>query len=283
MDYQLIAFDMDDTLLDAERRVSPENRQALQELVHQGMRIVLCSGRPTPSLLQLARDLFPKAGTDNADEYIVSFNGAAVVAVASGQELHSTPIPVEAGLAILAAAREHGILLQAYSKDQFYTERDDERARDYSQSVGLPFEVVDDLADIIRAGSLKLLMNAPHEQLVQTKRHLQELSDRGELHMVFSKPHYLECLHPGVNKATGLEHLCRMLNLDLQQVIAVGDSHNDLEMLQHAGLGVAVANARDELKAAADMVLESDHTQSIAVELLRRITGLRTDISPKLQ
>lgn len=267
MNYQLIAFDMDDTLLDSNRLISPENRVALQTLIRKGIKIVLCSGRPTASLLSIARDIFP----DGAGEYIISFNGAAIVSVESGLELQSTPVPLEAGLSILTAARSRGHLLQAYRNKRFYTEHDCARARAYSEAVGMPFEVVPDLARVIRDGSLKLLMNAPHEELLHTKQSLQDRADRGEFHMVFSKPDYLEFLHPEVNKGTGLTQLCSSLGVDITQTIAVGDSSNDLEMLQQAGLGIAVANARDDLKAAADIILTSNHNQSIVVEILQHV------------
>ncbi|WP_460050709.1 Cof-type HAD-IIB family hydrolase [Spirochaeta dissipatitropha] len=267
MNYQLIAFDMDDTLLDSNRIISPENRYALLELHKLGIKIVLCSGRPSISLLGIARELF----ADTADEYIIGFNGAAIVSVSDAEELSSMPVPESAGLRILDTARRCGILLQAYQGKRFYTERDDARARAYSQSVGMPLEIVADLGAVIRSGSLKLLMNAPHNDLLPIQQQLQQFADNGEFHMVFSKPDYLEIVHPEVNKGAGLRKLCHMLGIEMSAAIAVGDSSNDREMIEAAGTGIAVANARPEIKAIADIVLDSDHNQAIVTEIIKKL------------
>lgn len=267
MNYKLIAFDMDDTLLDSKRRISPENKDALQQLHQRGIKIVLCSGRPTISLLGIARELFE----DASDEYIIGFNGAAIVSVSDAEELSSMPVPESAGMRILDTARRSGLLLQAYHGKYFFTEKNDPRATAYSQSVGMPLEIVADLGAVIRSGSLKLLLNAPHKELLPVQQQLQPYAENGEFHMVFSKPDYLEIVHPEVNKGAGLRQLCQILGIEISSTIAVGDSNNDREMIEAAGTGIAVANARPEIKAVADIVLDSDHNQAIVPEIIKKL------------
>jgi len=267
MKYQLIAFDMDDTLLDNTGALSEANHQALEELMAQGIRVVLCSGRPTPSLLRSARKLLG----DREGEYIISFNGAAVCDVHSGKELIRTPLPVTAGLKILETARTYNVLLQAYQGDNFYVEKEDPRVEKYATAIGIPSTLVEDLSNVIFEGSLKLLMSGPREILDRAYTTLKPRAEAGEFMMVFSKPEYLEFVHPQVNKGAGLLSLCKLLDIPISATIGVGDSYNDIEMIQTAGLGIAVANAKDEVKQAAGLVLESNNNQSIVVEIQKKI------------
>ena len=267
MDYKLIAFDMDDTLLDSHGELSEANHQALDELMARGIQVVLCSGRPTPSLLRSARKLLG----DKPGEYIISFNGAAVCDVHSGKELIRTPLPSNAGLKILETARTYNVLLQAYQGDNFYVEKEDPRVAKYSNAIGIPSTLVSDLSSIIFEGSLKLLMNGPREILDRAYTTLKPRAEAGEFAMVFSKPEYLEFIHPQVNKGAGLQALCKLLGIPIEATIGVGDSYNDIEMLETAGLGIAVANAKDQVKAKAKMVLESNHDQSIVLEIKDKV------------
>ncbi|NCN04816.1 MAG: HAD family phosphatase [Spirochaetales bacterium] len=265
MNYKLIAFDMDDTLLNGQGKMSKENHDALDDLVSQGVQIVLCSGRPTSVLLGNARALLG----EKQGEYIISFNGGVVCSVATGEELVRIPMLPEGGKIVLEAARKKGVLVQAYLGSDFYVEIDDPRAQKYSQGLSMAYSVVNDLMTIINQGSLKLLLNGPREKLLEIEKELTPLAP-GNFTMAFSKPEYLEFVHPQVHKGTGIEALARILGLSVDQTIGVGDSYNDIEMLRTAGLGIAVANAKPEVKEVADIVLDSSNEESIVLEIRRR-------------
>ncbi len=268
--YQLIAFDMDDTLLNSNRTISPQNIHWIHKLRTQGVQIVLCSGRPTVSLLRTAKELLG----ENPGEYCISFNGGAISQVHNGQEISRLPLPSEPGMEILKIARNLGILLQAYEGDSFYVEKDDPRVHAYQKSINIGYEVLTDLSPIIQQGSLKLLMNGPREALLRAQEQLLPLANQGKVTMAFSKPEYLEFVHPQINKGTGLKLLCEHLGIPVGRTIGVGDSYNDRELILQAGLGVAVANAQNEIKEIADLVLESTNNQAIVQEIALKVFNL---------
>ena len=263
MRYRLIALDMDDTLLNSQRQIGPENLACLRRLGDAGLKIVLCSGRPTPSLVK--HSLLVHG--DSPDAHQIAFNGASITEVSTGREIFRRPLDPAAGRIVLQAARDHGVLLQAYGSQSFFVELGDRRAEAYAKSVDLPFVLVDSLEPIIERGSLKLLMNAPRPKLLAVREALENHPQRSQFHMVFSKPEYLEFIDPGVNKGTGLRELCAHLNIPLDQTIGVGDSENDKELLQTAGLGLAVGNATAEIRAVADAVLRGSNEDPFIQEI----------------
>lgn len=265
MSYLLLALDMDDTLLNSRREIHPENLRILRELKDRGIYVVLCSGRPTASLIRHSRILHGDMG----GQYQISFNGAKVTETASGREIFSRSLDPEAGRSILEAARRHGILLQAYGDRSFFVESDDPRAQAYEKSISLPCERISDLDSIIAQGTPKLLMNATREKLAAVREDLEHLHGQGNFSMVYSKPEYLEFMDPKVNKGSGLLRLCDYLGIPVEHSIGVGDSENDLELLRSAGLGLAVANAREAVKAAADRVLMGTNNDSFMEEIER--------------
>lgn len=262
MKYRLIAIDMDDTLLNDEHQVSRENEAALHTLEDMGIKVVFCSGRPTPSLVKKKNHLKHPEAT-----YLISFNGAAIHQLDGMRELHSSGLSLQAAHTIVKAARKFSITAQTYQGDMFYTEKRTPEADEYSRISGLTYEAVGQLENFIKQGPLKILLNGPNEILLQLKAELENIESR-DFNMVFSKPHYLEFLNPQTHKGNALKVLGRILGIQAKEMIAMGDSYNDIEMIEFAGLGVAVANARDEVKKAAQLILTSDNNNHTLLEVL---------------
>lgn len=264
MKYRLIAIDMDDTLLNTNHQVSKENEEALHTLEDMGIKVVFCSGRPTPSLVKKKNHLKHPEAT-----YLISFNGAAIHQLDGMVELFSSGLSVKAAHTIVRTARKYNITAQTYKGTLFYTEKHTPEADEYSRISGLSYEAVGKLEDFINEGPLKILLNGSHETLVKLKKELEPQAM--DFNMVFSKPHYLEFLNPKTHKGSALAILGEKLGIKADEMIAMGDSYNDIEMLEYAGLGIAVANARKEVKAAADMILKSDNDNNTLVEVLNYI------------
>ncbi len=243
----LIALDLDDTLLDPEGRIPEVNREALTEADRRGVHVVLCSGRPVFSTGRLARDLFPNA---DRDRYAISYNGALVTALYDGEVLFRRGLPRDAARELAAYSAEHDLGAQYYRGDDFFTAAADDRQASYAAATGMVGRTVSDLAAIIDDDPPKILFHAPHERL---EGHFAVLKEKahGRWYVAFSKPHYLEFVHPEVNKGTALRFLAERLGVPKENTYAVGDSLNDAEMLAAAGTGIAVANARPEVTASA--------------------------------
>jgi Cof subfamily protein (haloacid dehalogenase superfamily) len=266
--YKLLASDLDGTLLLDDSSMPEATASMLLRLRKAGIIIVLSSGRPTLSMLTLASEIMDP----DDDEYIISFNGARVVTALSGHVVYERLLEVEMIEEILEYTRERNIHIQGYDADRFLIEKSFARreyAELYSKAAGMNFSLVENLPQSLPQGSPKLLMVGEHEDLLVYRDELNRLS-RGRFLVMFSKPHFLEVVPAGVSKGEALKHLANRLNIPISQCIAFGDSSNDIEMIEAAGLGVVVANAREDAKAAADVVLKRSVEESALVELAEK-------------
>ena len=266
--YKLIAIDLDDTLFDTRKDTPEVNVQALRRLDRAGVHVVLCSGRPTPGMRRLAAELL----TEERTHYVISYNGAIVEEVESGREISRDGLPVAAAREIARFARETGLLAQYYHDDEFFVEHEDPRAEDYKGRSGLPYRIVTPLEDAMDLPSPKMLMQGSPEELPIHLETLRRTAD-GRWNATISKPYYLEVLSPTVDKGRAMLALAASLGLAREDLVAIGDSLNDLEMIRDAGMGVAVANAREEVRAEADLVTERAAQEGAVAEAADRLFG----------
>lgn len=252
--YQLIACDIDDTILDGEGNLPASNRDALRRLHERGVAVVLSSGRATVSVRAVAELVYPLSD----DTYLLSFNGARVVTASSDHIIYEQFVGAEVTAEIATYARSESLILHGFSPNAFLTEARgepaDELSRRYGRGVSMERIVVEDLGEALLAGTPKLLIIADHEELLRHRPQIEAIGG-GRITTTFSKPHYLEIIHPDVNKGASLRRLADHLGIPIERTIAVGDNLNDMEMIRAAGLGIAVANAHQKLKEATDVVL----------------------------
>lgn len=248
-EYKLLAMDVDDTLLDRELRLHPDDEAAIARARSAGVQVVLATGRMYRATLPLARRLGITAP-------LITYQGAYIGHPVTGEEIWHCPVPLELALEVLELNRQWGFHVNAYFDDHIYVAEQNEHSRRYQEISGIAARPVGDLGAFLRRAGrdlTKVLFIAPEKELDAVlplcRRHFGE-----RLHITKSKPFFLEFSHPRANKGEALARLCDHLGLSLEQAIAVGDSYNDLEMLEMAGLGVAMGNAREEVKARADYV-----------------------------
>ncbi len=282
--YRLLATDVDDTILAPDGSLPKTNHDALLDLHHRGFVVVLSSGRPTISLRQMAYQI----GDPDDTEYLISFNGARVTSAVSDTVVYEQVLSQQAVGRIMEYAHAHGLFVQGYGAEEFLVEYDDPRAEAYAAAAKMSYRVVPDLVEALPAGSAKLLVIHPEEEIPPHQAALEELARKpapgdaavaGSKAGVLSEPawvttrskkHYLEIVAPGVSKGTALRILAEKLGIPIDETIAAGDSTNDREMLEAAGLGIAVANAREELKAVADVVLDRTAEEGSIAEIAER-------------
>lgn len=272
--YRLLATDVDDTILAPNGSLPKINHDALLDLHHRGIVVVLSSGRPTISLRQMAYQI----GDPDDTEYLISFNGARVSSAVSDTVVYEQVLSQEAVGRIMEYARAEGLFVQGYGAEDFVVEYDDPRAEAYAAAAKMTYRVVPDLVKALPTGSAKLLVIHPEEEIPPHQGALEELArepaPRGAAAAAWvttrSKKNYLEIVAPGVSKGTALRVLAEKLEIPIEETIAAGDSTNDREMLEAAGLGIAVANAREELKAVADVVLDRNAEEGSIAEIAER-------------
>lgn len=262
MKYKLIAFDVDDTLLNTEKIITPKTKEALLNAQKSGIKLCVASGRlpygVRPYALEL--DILKNGG------YYFGFNGGAVLN--SGEELISSHYLDSSYIKpVYDLLRPTNITTMVHKGDVIYSDR---KVNDYthieSDAIGLPLNPVDDIAEFVDWRLHKMLLcGEPAELKSFEKRLKDELGEKLDIYL--SAPWFLEVMPKGINKGKGLEAVCRDSGIAPNEVIAFGDSFNDISMIRRAGTGVAMGNAEDELKKSADMVTDTCDNDGIAKAL----------------
>ncbi|TVQ25064.1 MAG: HAD family phosphatase [Spirochaetaceae bacterium] len=264
--YRLLATDIDDTLLAPDGALPEANRGALAALHRAGVAIVFCSGRADVSIRAVAQTII----RPDDDEYLIAYNGARIVTADSRRVVVEHNVDSRAIASVMAYARDHGLYVQGYDADRFVVEHESDRTAAYARSTGMDFRVADDLVAELRSGSPKLIVIDDHDRLLSHKPALDRLGTEFGFATMFSKPTYLEIVRAGVHKGAALRELASVLGIGIEQTIAIGDSGNDVEMIRAAGLGLAVARARDDAKAAATVVLNTRAEDGALAEVVAR-------------
>jgi len=237
-----IVSDLDGTLLTAEHRLSDYTQAVLRRAQGLGIRVILASGRSAASVRPYVRQL------GNLHPYIAS-NGGQVLSP-DGQVLFEKPIALEAVRAVTRWLKDRGVYVQVYYGDRFFYDQPCAYAENYKRSSGLEGCQVPDLLAFIQKPKVKLLGVAEPERIPSLMREVNARFGAG-IFAGTSEPEFLELSHPDAGKGPALAALSERLGFDAAGTLAAGDSLNDLSMIEWAGMGVAVDNARPEVKARA--------------------------------
>ena len=261
--YRAIALDLDGTLTNHEKVVTPKTREALLKAAAKGAVIILASGRPTYGIEPVAEclELNQRGG------YILSYNGGNIVNAKTGEKLFSQFLPDEVIPELYAYAKEHGHALLGYAGNEIITEMpDDQYVKEESRINKMNIRKVENLFESLEPHPTKLLMTGDPTLMLKAEEELVEkLGERMDIFR--SAPFFLELVPKGIDKAKSLTRLLTKINLTPANLIAFGDGYNDLSMLKLAGMGVAMENAAPEVRAEADYVTLSNEEDGVAAAL----------------
>ncbi|WP_112182052.1 MULTISPECIES: Cof-type HAD-IIB family hydrolase [Paraliobacillus] len=259
MAYKMIVLDLDDTLLRNDQTISKRTKLALMNAQEKGIKVVLASGRPTFGMKKIAEELsLAKYGS-----YILSFNGGKIINCHSNEELLSSTLSVENIKRIYDLSRREDVFVHTYVGDELITEAENPYTTIEAELTGLPIKLVPNFVDFVSEPVVKILMVDAPDKLKNVEKKLQaELAE--EFSVMRSKPYFLEFTEKGVTKGTSLDHLIKACGIKREEVIAIGDSYNDQAMIEFAGLGVAMGNSPDDIKAIADYVTDTNMNDGVA-------------------
>ena len=262
--FRAIALDLDGTLTNHDKVVTPRTRQALLKAQEQGAIIILASGRPTYGIVPVAECL----ELEKRGGYILSYNGGNIVNAKTGEKLFSQFLPDAVIPILYKYAREHRYALLGYAGNEIITEMpDDPYVKEESRINKMNIRKVDNLLETLEPHPTKLLMTGDPTDMIKAEEKLVEIL--GEKMDIFrSAPFFLELVPKGIDKAQSLLRLLSKINLTPADLMAFGDGYNDLSMLKLAGVGVAMANAAPEVRADADYVTLSNEEDGVAEALL---------------
>ena len=262
--FRAIALDLDGTLTNHDKVVTPRTRQALLKAQELGTVIILASGRPTYGIVPVAECL----ELEKRGGYILSYNGGNIVNAKTGEKLFSQFLPDAVIPILYKYAKEKNHALLGYAGNEIITEMpDDPYVKEESRINKMNIRKVDNLLETLEPHPTKLLMTGDPTDMLKAEEELVEIL--GEKMDIFrSAPFFLELVPKGIDKAQSLLRLLAKINLTPADLIAFGDGYNDLSMLKLAGVGVAMANAAPEVRADADYVTLSNEEDGVAAALL---------------
>lgn len=257
--YQLIALDMDGTLLNSRLEITPETRRALADADRAGKHVVLATGRCFSELREILAGL-PEV------RYLVCENGCCVYDCLTGETLHCDPVPEAEVRNILKVLEGERVVEQVFSENQSYINRGDDSWMEaclmgkYRETFRFSAILDPQLFERYKKQPFRIeKVNLYFESDEARERVRQKLSGRN-IQAIGTMVYLLECFSPDADKGRGLVKLCEKLGISMEEVIAVGDGSNDIEMLNAAGLSVAMGNGCKEAKAAADIITaDCDH------------------------
>ena len=264
---KVLLTDLDGTLLDDEKQISGENRKCIEQAVAMGHKVVLSSGRAAQSVYKQVR----KLGLDRQGCYAIAFNGAVVMQCDTGEPLYELGLEPELVRYLFREAGKAGIHCQTYQDGYTLAERQSEVLEYYDRSTQGVSKVVPDVCKILTTRPPKVLLaDLAHSGKLEEFRKTHEEKLTGKAEATFSCPEYLEYLPPGVNKGYALVWLCDYLHIPRANSVAAGDEANDLSMIRAAGVGAAMVNGVEALKAEADYITQADNNHDGLAEILRR-------------
>lgn len=254
---RMIALDLDGTLLRSDSSVSPRTLSAIQEACSRGVVVAIATGRmyatasPYGKLLGLG------------DIPMVLYAGGLIQTVESKRKLFEQAIDVQDAAELLALTKRMGWQMQTYIDDVLRVAEYDEWIQDYERITHCRAVVCGDDFYTPQGAPNKLLSRGEHDELVR-RRDIIEEAMPGRFTILFSDPTFLEIMPKGVNKGIGLHRLGELFQVPVEQIMAVGDSPNDVDMLKEAGFAVAMDNASSAVKDVVDYVTAGNDDDGVA-------------------
>jgi Cof subfamily protein (haloacid dehalogenase superfamily) len=264
MPYQLICSDIDGTLLDKDRQLAKRTITVLKA-VKDDVQIILASSRMPKAMKHLQAEL------NITQNPLICYNGALVLDYSTGEPkpLLSLDIPMQVLDFILKTVQQTNIHVSIYRNDEWYVEELDYWAnREINNTKAEP--TVTNQIELIKkwkTGAHKIMCMGAAEE-VQVLYNALGTVYGDTVHTYRSKDTYIEISNKSISKATALELLLKeKYDFGMDKVISFGDNYNDMDLLEASGMGVAVANAKDEVKAIANQLTETNKNDGVAIVL----------------
>lgn len=255
----VLALDLDGTLTDSKKRISERTKESIDKFIAAGGTVALASGRPTFGVMPVAKIL----ELDKRGGYILSYNGGCFLDCKNNKQLFMKELTHEYLPILEKQAKEFGINLMTYNGDKAYALDIDEQYYMIEININHFIRVkADPLTPKITFPIIKCLMTADGDYLAKVEKEMKKYWE-GKLNIVRSEPYFLEVTEVGIDKASTITNMVKKLGKSVDNLICCGDGFNDLSMIRAAGIGVAMANAQEKVRAAADYITKSNDEDGI--------------------
>lgn len=269
---KILFTDLDDTLLNNQSRVSPETKDFLDAFLAAGNRLVLSSGRPLMSVMEV-KEL---AGLTQPGIFSSASNGTRVYDCDNRRTIRKVGLPLPYVSYIQEQAEKLSLHIQTYrdsdTDDAIVSPADDEEIQYYRRKIHLPLMISENLRDALTEEPCKMLAISLHnfERLETFRKNIAGWAN-GRIRTIYSSNIYLELYDWNAGKGSSLLFLCDYLGIPVSDSFAAGDADNDISMLDAAGCGIAMKNATEKVKAHADVVTDLDNDQNGLADIMYKL------------
>lgn len=259
--YRLAVIDLDGTLLNSAKQISTLSRSALADWLASGRKVVIASARPFYRIEPFLREL----GIDSKENFAIAFNGGLTLSGDGQTCLHSTCFTEEESQTILDYANRSGLQYFLYTESSVISNRDEKVYRQRNPDVAFQID------EAPRIGALKIfkiaLVGDPDFITILRRRLPKQLTERFEISS--SVRQFVDFVPSGVSKSAALSAVSSIANISADETVGFGDEDNDIPLLMYAKLGVAMGNASQSVKDAANIVCDTNDDDGVARTLMR--------------
>lgn len=269
---KLLFTDLDGTLLNDESQVSPGTKAFLDEFLASGNKLVLSSGRPLLSVLEVKEE----AGLTQPGIFLSCSNGTRIYDCDNRRTIMKSTLPLSYVPYLQGQAKALSLHIHTYREedgnDAIVSPADNEEVRFYRQRIHLPLVVSENLSDALTEDPCKMLAISLHNfsKLEAFRNNIAEWAE-GKVRLIYSNNKYLELFPWDAGKGSSLLFLCSYFGIPVSDSYAAGDAENDISMLEAAGCGIAMSNAEGNVKAHADVVTELSNDQDGLADMMRKL------------
>lgn len=266
MNYRIIALDIDGTLTNSEKIITNATAEKLIEFQQNGGKVILASGRPTMGILPHAK----KLDLDKFGGYILAFNGGCVIDCKDQHIIFQQKLPIHVIPEIMDIIKDYPVGINTYEGNNILVGNEINKYTELEARInGMGIKFTEDFASYVNFDVNKCLLQGEPSVIMELEKILSE-KYKGVLGIFRSESFFLEIVPEGVDKAKSIDRLLKIIDIPTEQCIACGDGFNDISMIKYAGLGVAMSNAKQPVKDAADYITLSNDQDGI-VHLLNKL------------
>ena len=250
MTEKALVLDIDGTLTNSAKEITPATKCAIQNLMKRGQKVILASGRPTPGMRRYEEEL----ELDKYGGYLLSFNGARIVDCRTGEIVYQRVLPLTLLPGLFHFAKKNGCGLITYLGNEVISAFPIDKYVEIEARInGLPVRKVPNFTEFVDFDINKCLMTADPEKAELLEKELQE--KYGNMASIYrSEPYFIEIMPSDVDKASSLDKMLPAIGVKRENTVCCGDGFNDISMIRYAGVGVAMGNAQQAVKESADYI-----------------------------
>lgn len=267
MTRRILFTDLDGTLLNDEKVITPGNQTAIDEALAKGHIIVISTGRPLASALMQAE----KLGLVKEGCFAITYNGSQIYDIYHRKTVYGKALSRTLVKPLFQEAAKRSLYIQTYDTTHILTESSTPELQAYTRHIQIPYRIVEDIGEALTEDPYKLIaidLNS-HQKLLDFQSEVLS-AYQDALDSFFSNDAYLEIVPRGISKGFAVQWMCEFLGIPLENTVAAGDAQNDIAMLEAAHVGAVMRNAHPDISRHGNYVTKADNNHDGVAEIIHR-------------